>query len=102
VIKQLVLATNFGAVFVDEESGELWVDTIVAWALVANPTAPGESVLGMVADGKEIVFADDFPNFAGYLSPDSSLDEWKRRLEEEANAGPVDDSVLIPKPRGKW
>jgi hypothetical protein len=108
-IKQLIFATNFGAVFVDDEGGEPWVDTILAWALVSD--APGQAaesadyVVGLVADGRDIVFADDFPNFAGYLSPDSSLDDWRRRLEEEESESrgrPETGSVLLPKPRVRW
>ena len=90
VIKQLVLAANFGAIFLDEEGGEPWVDTVCAWALISESpmdgSAPTESVIGMVADGKEVVFVDEFPNFAGYLSPDDSLDQWKLRVSDEAES----------------
>ena len=108
VIRQLVLSTNFGAVFLDEDGDEPWVDTIVAWALVANEsydrTNLTEAVVGLVADGKDIVFVDEFPNFAGYLSPDSSLDEWRKRLKADAESDgrSPDDSVVTPRPRGRW
>jgi hypothetical protein len=82
-IRQLIPATNFVAVFFDEENGAPWVDVIVAWALVADSArGPFPTVMGMVADGKEIVFVDEFPNFLGYLSPEGSLDEWRERARE--------------------
>ena len=98
VIKQLMLATNFGAVFVDQGESEPWVDTILAWALVSSSAPDGstsDSVVGLVADGKDVVFVDEFPNFVGYLSPDSSLDEWRKRLADrpEPNETPENHSA---------
>src|SRR5262249_22970208 len=82
-IRELTTAVNFSAVFYDEEDGEPWVDTIVAWALVNDSRGEtSQTVVGLVADGKDILFADEFPNFIGYLSAEGSLDGWRERARE--------------------
>jgi hypothetical protein len=83
VIKQLIPTANFVAVFYDEESGEPWVDSVVLWALVSDPAnGSAQSIIGMVADEKDILFVDEFPNFIGYLSPEGSLNDWRERAQE--------------------
>jgi len=84
-ITQITPGGNFCAIFFDEENGEPWIDSIVAWAHIESPsdaqTIGSRSVIGLVADGKEIVFVDEFPNFVGYLSPESSIDVWRDRVK---------------------
>lgn len=92
-IRQLTSAFNFSAVFFDEENGEPWVDTIVAWAVVDSPgNASSQTVIGLVADGKDILFVDEFPNFLGYLSAESTIDSWRDRAmdafeQQQSNSG---------------
>ena len=84
-IRHLIHAAGYAAVFFDEETGEPWADTLVGWALVAESSASGSEVtkvLGLVADGRTILFTDDFPNFVGYLSPESGLDDWKEDVRK--------------------
>jgi hypothetical protein len=95
-IRHLIHAAGYAAVFFDEETGEPWADTLVGWALVAESSASGDDVtkvLGLVADGKTILFADDFPNFVGYLAPEGGLDDWKedvRKAWEEQQSQDAD------------
>ena len=34
-------------------------------------------VVGLVADGQEVIGVDEFPNFVGYLAATESLDQWR-------------------------
>ena len=91
-IRQIIPSPGYSAIFFDEEDGEPWTDSLVGWALVAEP--PGKSpetpsraaVVGLVADGKAVLFVDEFPNFVGYLSPESGFEDWRddARLAWEA------------------
>jgi hypothetical protein len=81
-IRQIIPSPGYSAIFFDEEDGEPWADTLVGWALVME--APGKSgepparpaVIGLVADGKSVLFVDEFPNFVGYLSPEARFEDW--------------------------
>ena len=81
-IRQIIPSPGYSAIFFDEEDGEPWADSLVGWALVAE--APGKSgepqsrpsVVGLVADGKSVLFVDEFPNFVGYLSPEGRFEDW--------------------------
>jgi hypothetical protein len=81
-IRQIIPSPGYSAIFFDEEDGEPWADSLVGWALVAESSAkPGEppshpSVIGLVADGKSVLFVDEFPNFVGYLSPEGRFEDW--------------------------
>ncbi|HMG37062.1 MAG TPA: hypothetical protein VKM94_24240 [Blastocatellia bacterium] len=98
-IKQLIPAVNFCAVFFDEDNGEPWIDSVVAWALAESSIAgQPDVVIGLVPDGRDVVFADDFPNFVGYLSPERTLDEWRDRAREAWEAA-HDAGTLPPNPR---
>ena len=86
-IRQIIPSPGYSAIFFDEEDGEPWADSLVGWALVApSPVKSGEaqsrpSVIGLVADGKSVLFVDEFPNFVGYLSPEGRFEDWA----EDAN-----------------
>ena len=81
-IRQIIPSPGYSAIFFDEEDGEPWADSLVGWALAAE--SPGKSgepqsrsvVIGLVADGKSVLFVDDFPNFVGYLSPEGRFEDW--------------------------
>ena len=81
-IRQIIPSPGYSAIFFDEEDGEPWADSLVGWALVADrPDKSGEpqaraSVVGLVADGKSVLFVDEFPNFVGYLSPEGRFEDW--------------------------
>ena len=90
-IKQIIPAPGYAAIFFDEDDGEPWADSLVGWALVAEvaelsgksaepPSRP--SVIGLVADGKSVLFVDEFPNFVGYLSAEGGLDDWREEVRQ--------------------
>ena len=87
-IRQIIPASGYAALFFDEDNGEAWADSLVGWALVAESNSEPvhqrtpSLVLGLVADGKAIVFADEFPNFVGYLSPEGALDDWRDEVSK--------------------
>ena len=97
-IKQLVHAVNFCAVFFDEDNGEPWIESVVGWALAGFAEPQTDVVVGMVPDGKDIVFADEFPNFVGYLSPERTLDDFRGKAREAWEAA-HDEGRLPPNPR---
>ena len=82
-IKQIIPSPGYSALFFDEEDGEPWAGTLVGWALFSestgNPDGPQSrtSVIGLVADGKSVLFVDEFPNFVGYLSPEGRFEDWR-------------------------
>ena len=87
-IRQIIPAPGYGVIFFDEDDGDPWAESLVGWALVAeSPGASGEpqprpSVIGLVADGKSVLLADEFPNFVGYLSPEGGLDDWREDVRK--------------------
>ena len=87
-IRQIIPTSGHLAVFYDEETGEPWVDQLVGWAFVVekSPESAAQTsprIIGLVSDGKEIVLADEVPNFLGYMSPGGGLEGW---TEEAAKA----------------
>jgi hypothetical protein len=103
-IRQIIPAPGYAAIFFDEETGEPWADALVGWALVAESITSGgqvTKVLGLVTDGKAIVFTDEFPNFVGYLSPESGLDDWREDVrkawEEQEEPETGGDAVDVPR-----
>ena len=91
-IRQIIPSPGYSAIFFDEEDGEPWADSLVGWALFSESSGgEGEpksrsSVIGLVAEGKSVLFVDEFPNFLGYLSPESRFEDWREdaRLAWEA------------------
>jgi len=81
-IRQIIPSPGYSAIFFDEEDGEPWADSLVGWALVAEAAGKSDeprshsSVIGLVADGKSVLFVDEFPNFVGYLSPEGRFEDW--------------------------
>ena len=82
-IRQIIPSPGYSAVFFDEEDGEPWADSLVGWALFSESTGESDepqsrtSVIGLVADGKSVLFVDEFPNFVGYLSPEGRFEDWR-------------------------
>ena len=82
-IKQIIPSPGYSAIFFDEEDGEPWADSLVGWALFSESTGDADgpqfrtSVIGLVADGKSVLFVDEFPNFVGYLSPEGRFEDWR-------------------------
>ena len=79
-ILQIIPAAEYCVVYFDLETGEPWVDNVVCWALVeeaGGQNPPKTKVVGLVADGTEVIGVDEFPNFVGYMMPTESLDHWR-------------------------
>jgi hypothetical protein len=109
-IRHLIQSPGYAAIFFDEETGEPWADALVGWALVAESSTSGEQVtkvLGLVTDGKAIVFTDEFPNFVGYLSPEGGLDDWREDVrkaweeQQKLESGGTDVDAAQGLPRKK-
>src|SRR6185295_209835 len=91
-IRQIIPSPGYSAIFFDEEDGEPWADSLVGWSLFSESSdGAGESksrssVMGLVAEGKSVLFVYEFPNFLGYLSPESRFEDWREdaRLAWEA------------------
>ena len=101
-IRQIIPSPGYSAIFFDVEDGEPWVDSLVGWALFSESTdssgepQPRSSVMGLVVEGKSVLFVDEFPNFVAYLSPEGRFEDWREdaRLAWEAhrNKGPKSGS----------
>ncbi len=79
-ILQIIPPSEYNVVYFDLETGEPWADNVICWALVeelGGLKPPKTKVVGMVADGAEVIGVDEFPNFVGYMISIESLDNWR-------------------------